>query len=143
MKLKILVLAAILCLFSWSCPEKNMKERLPKAVIRITVDSTPILMEWDWLTGLWYMTPYVSATETAGVGVNVTHGRLEFIYQNQAGYEPQEMAGGRLNAYQSLTFHLSVGTEYGYDKVRFSVFGTDDNGHNITAKAEFNLFYVN
>ena len=114
----------------------------PTAVVIITVTRTPILMEWSSYTELWWMEPIVSVSETGGVGVNVTEAKLEFVYKNRT-YEPQTVAGGRLNANQSKRYYLSVGTDgYGYESVRFSVTGTDDNGHHIFKEKDFALHYV-
>ena len=99
-------------------------------------------MEWDGWVGLWYLDVLVTVAETAGVEVNLDYGKMEFIYQNQGGYEPTQVAGGRLNAYRSLTFRIVVGTEYGYDKVKFSTRGTDDNGYDVRADRTVNLHYV-
>jgi hypothetical protein len=86
----------------------------------------------------------VTVAETNGVGVNVTQAKLELIYQGNPGYEPQEVAGGRLNAYGRQTYSFEIGTKYyGYEKIRFSVIGMDDNGYSINTHADFDLHYVN
>lgn len=132
------------CVLVVSCSSSESTEAPKKAaIIRITCNSTPILMEWDRRAQLWYMRPVMTVAETNGIGATITSASLEFIYQGQAGYERQEVAGGRLNANSSKTFYLECGTEYyGYEAVRFSIYGTDDNGHSVNQHRDINLHYV-
>ena len=128
------------CCKSSESPKSPAKKQ---AVIRITVSSTPILMEWSYYAQLWYARPIVTVAETNGVGVSVTKAKTEFIYKGASGYEVQDTAGGRLNAGSSQTYYLEIGTKYyGYEKMRFTVIGTDDNGHGVNAYKDFDLHYV-
>ena len=143
MRFKTIILILLFLSLSFcKSPASPKHEVKPTAVLIITVDRTPILMEWGYYTKLWWMEPRVNVSETRGVGVNVTEAKVEFVYQNRAGYEPQTVEGGRINANQSQNYWLSVGTEYTYDGVRFTIKGNDDNGHSISKQKDFPLHYV-
>jgi hypothetical protein len=138
----IFLLISLLFLFFFrSCKSPQSEDILKKAVIIMAVDRTPILMEWEFWTDLWCMEPALAVGETNGVGVTVTEAKSEFIYQGAA-YEPQTIEGGRINANESFTLYLHICTQYFYEKVRFTIRGTDDNGHSITKIKEYDLHYV-
>jgi len=143
MKAKILFVVFFLIFFISSCPSPEDPNTPKKgAIITITVDKTPILMGWNSAISIWCMEPIVTVKETNGVGVNATKVRIEFVSQGMGGYEVQETAGGRINAYGSYTFNLQVCTEHGYESTKFTILGIDDNGHNVNTSAEFALYYV-
>ena len=84
----VIILSIIFCIFiSCSSPSSSKTEQVAKkqAIIRITVDRTPILVEWDWWAELWCLRPEVTVSETNGVGVNVTQAKLEFVFNNVGG----------------------------------------------------------
>jgi len=128
--------------FLTSCKSPTDPEDLKKAILDIAVDSLPILLYWDGWVKLWYMYPVVTAREVNGVGVNITDGKMEFVYKNVGGYEVQTMSIGRIRAYGSVSINISYGTYYWWDAVRFSGRGVDDNNHNVTASKDFALKYV-
>ena len=147
MKPKILILTVILCLFSWSCP------KLPKAEMRITVSTNPILMGWNSLAELWYLRTTVTVTETAGVGVNVGYIKLEFVKQGSdtdaitsdilVDTRLVAMTGFRLDALKSMTYNIEEGMSSRYSNIlKVTITGKDDNGYDISAFIEASLFYV-
>jgi hypothetical protein len=140
--LRGVALLFLLALSSGSCKSPVDPETLKKASIDITVDSIPVLVYWDYWVKLWYLRPTVTARETNGVGVNVTEGKMEFVYKNVGGYEPQTMSIGRIRAYGSVSINIEFGTAYGYDAVRFSGRGVDDNKNNVSTTKDFALKYV-
>lgn len=111
------------------------------ANLTISVMSTPILVNWNYLVQLWYMECLVQVSETMGVGVNVNNGKMAFIYNGQR-YEEQTLDGLRVNANATQTYIVSHGTEYVYDAVEFSLSGKDDNGHSVSRTKQYDLKYV-
>ncbi len=143
MKAKIFFFVFFFIFFISSCSSPENSDAPKKgAIITITVDKTPILMGWNSAISIWCMEPIVTVKETNGVGVNATKVRIEFVYQGMGGYEVQETAGGRINAFGSYTFNLHVCTEQGYESTKFTILGIDDNGHNVNTSAGFALYYV-
>ncbi len=128
----VLILSVFYMLvFFTACPKH------PRAQIKITVSTNPILMEWSALDWLWYLRTTVTVSETAGVGVNAEYIKLEFPSPLGNVYaEPQlaELAGGRVDAFESVTINIEIGFNNSISqKVRFSISGTDDYGNDINA----------
>lgn len=137
-----LLLSMLFC--SCSSPESS-KFSTERAIIVITVDSTPILAIWNDNVNLWYLRPTVSINITNRVSVNVTLYKFEFILNGTAGYEVQEGTGERLSPIinNPRKLYPQVNTSfYGYEKFRFTVKGTDDHGNNIDTYADFDVHYV-
>lgn len=98
-------------------------------------------MNWNYSVRLWYCTSRIAVSETGGVAVNITEASMAFIWESKE-YEKQDIGGGRLGAYQSLTLQLKVGTKYRYESAKFVVVGRDDNGHAVQETKIYDLHYV-
>jgi len=145
MRTKVVILFLLLILLFMACDKKDPVSSASAvkktANLTITVDETPILMTWDYWVELWYIDCYVTASETTGVGVDISRAQMWFIYQDQK-YEEQSINGFRLNGHSSYMLNIRAGTEYHYEEVEFYIEGRDDNGHLVNRRKRYDLHYV-
>jgi len=140
---KVVILAVFFSLFIVACSNEMPEAPKPKASVGFDIEQRPFSFYWNSWYQVWYMDIYILITENAGVGATINQAKVEWILNN-ANVAQSLHQGGTLPPSGSLRVHIysECPGKYRVDKIRISITGRDNNGHDIAVSHEYAITWT-